>query len=137
MMTQKRSASFSAEFKRAGGENHYFFCGRDIVAYKSFNVPIESAWNILNESQKGLSGVECHARMSITHYKGKTEVAAVTNEPIPGLPGSENGVVIMKLLHAFAQRARPWKSLHRGPQSRCHVVRRLRRSRLVRRSRTV
>jgi lysine 2,3-aminomutase len=22
------------EFKRAGGENHYFFCGRDIVAYK-------------------------------------------------------------------------------------------------------
>ena len=26
-------------------------------------------------------------RMSITHYKGKTEVAAVTNEPIPGLPG--------------------------------------------------
>ena len=86
------------EFKRAGGENHYFFCGRDIVAYKSFNVPIESAWNILNESQKGLSGVECHARMSITHYKGKTEVAAVTNEPIPGLPGSENGVVIMKLL---------------------------------------
>lgn len=86
------------EFKRAGGENHYFFCGRDIVAYKSFNVPIESAWNILNESQKGLSGVESHARMSITHYKGKTEVAAVTNEPIPGLPGSENGVVIMKLL---------------------------------------
>ena len=86
------------EFKRAGGENHYFFCGRDIVAYKSFNVPIESAWNILNESQKGLSGVECHARMSITHYKGKTEVSAVTNEPIPGLPGSENGVVIMKLL---------------------------------------
>jgi lysine 2,3-aminomutase len=25
-------------------------------------------------------------------------VAAVTNEPIPGLPGSENGVVIFKIL---------------------------------------
>ncbi|MEY2500286.1 MAG: lysine 2,3-aminomutase, partial [Verrucomicrobiota bacterium] len=45
------------EFKRAGGENHYFFCGRDIIAYKQFNVPIETAWKILNESQKGLSGV--------------------------------------------------------------------------------
>jgi lysine 2,3-aminomutase len=86
------------EFKRAGGENHYFFCGRDIVAYKAFNIPIERAWNILNESQKGLSGVEKHARLSITHYKGKTEVAAVTNQPIPGLKGSENGVVIFKIL---------------------------------------
>ncbi len=86
------------ELKRAGAENHYFFCGRDIVAYRAFNVPIERAWHILNESQKGLSGVESHARLSITHYKGKTEVNAVTNEPIPGLPGSENGVVIFKIL---------------------------------------
>jgi len=86
------------EFKRAGGENHYFFCGRDIVAYKAFNIPIERAWQILNESQKGLSGVEAHARLSITHYKGKTEVNAVTSEPIPGLKGAENGVVIFKIL---------------------------------------
>jgi len=86
------------EFKRMGGENHYFFCGRDIVAYRAFNIPIERAWQILNESQKGLSGVETHARLSITHYKGKTEVAAVTNKPIAGLKGSENGVVILKLL---------------------------------------
>jgi L-lysine 2,3-aminomutase len=83
---------------RVGVGNHYFFCGRDIVAYQSFNIPIETAWNLLNESQKGLSGVETHARLSITHYKGKTEVAAVTNEPIPGLPGSENGVLIFKNL---------------------------------------
>ena len=83
---------------RVGIGNHYFFCGRDIVAYQAFNVPIETAWNILNESQKGLSGVETHARLSITHYKGKTEVAAVTNEPIPGLPGAENGVLIFKIL---------------------------------------
>lgn len=86
------------EMKRVGADNHYFFCGRDIVAYKAFNIPIEESWRLLNESQKGLSGVENHARLSITHYKGKTEVCAVTNEPIPGLPGSENGVVIFKLL---------------------------------------
>ncbi len=83
---------------RVGVNNHYFFCGRDIVAYRHFNVPIETVWNLLNESQKGLSGVESHARLSITHYKGKTEVAAVTNEPIPGVPGTENGVLIFKIL---------------------------------------
>jgi len=83
---------------RVGVGNHYFFCGRDIVAYRAFNVPIERAWQILNESQKGLSGTETHARLSITHYKGKTEVAAVTNEPIPGVPGTENGVLIFKIL---------------------------------------
>ena len=65
-------------------------------------MPIETAWNILNESQKGLSGVENHARLSITHYKGKTEVNAVTSEPIPGLAGSENGVVIFKILRNAA-----------------------------------
>ena len=84
--------------KRVGVENHYFFCGRDIVAYRAFNVPIETAWNILNESQKGLSGVENHARLSITHYKGKTEVAAVTNDPMPGVPHAEGGVLIFKIL---------------------------------------
>jgi L-lysine 2,3-aminomutase len=83
---------------RVGVGNHYFFCGRDIVAYRAFNVPIETAWNILNESQKGLSGVESHARLSITHYKGKTEVSAVTDESISGLPGTENGVLIFKIL---------------------------------------
>ncbi len=84
--------------KRVGAENHYFFCGRDIVAHEAFNVPIEAAWQTLNESQKGLSGVETRARLSITHYKGKTEVSAVTNGPIPGVPGTENGVVIFKIL---------------------------------------
>jgi L-lysine 2,3-aminomutase len=83
---------------RVGVGNHYFFCGRDIVAYRAFNAPIETVWQTLNDSQKGLSGVETHARLSITHYKGKTEVNAVTNEPIPGVPGTENGVVIFKIL---------------------------------------
>ncbi|MGI9201513.1 MAG: hypothetical protein ACR2QL_10665, partial [Woeseiaceae bacterium] len=36
--------------------------------------------------------------LSITHYKGKTEVSSVTNEAIPGVPGSENGVLIFKIL---------------------------------------
>ncbi len=90
------------ELKRNKVENHYFFCGRDIIGHKAFNVPIEEAWAVLNESQKGLSGVETHARLSITHYKGKTEVAAVSNKPAPHIPGGENGVVILKLLRGAA-----------------------------------
>lgn len=88
--------------KRVGANNHYFFCGRDIVAHEAFNIPIEQAWQIMNESQKGLSGVEAHARLSITHYIGKTEVVSVTNEPIPGVPGAENGVVVFKILRSAA-----------------------------------
>ncbi len=90
------------ELKRNKIENHYFFCGRDIIGHKAFNLPIEDAWKLLNDSQKGLSGVEAHARLSITHYLGKTEVVAVTNEPMPGVPGAENGVVIFKLLRGAA-----------------------------------
>ena len=86
------------ELKRNRVNNHYFFCGRDIIGHKAFNITIEDAWNLLNDSQKGLSGVEASARLSITHYLGKTEVVAVTNEPMPGVPGTENGVVIFKLL---------------------------------------
>ena len=88
--------------KSAGIENHYFFCGRNIVAYKAFNVPIETAWQLVNESQRGLSGVESHGRLTIVHYKGKTEVAAVTEGPIAGLPGTEDGVVIFKVLRSPA-----------------------------------
>jgi len=88
--------------KAAGIENHYFFGGRNIVAYKAFNVPIETAWQLVNESQRGLSGVEAHARLAVVHFKGKTEVAAVTDKPIPGLPGAENGVVVFKVLRSPA-----------------------------------
>lgn len=90
------------ELRRNRVENHYFFCGRDIIGHRAFNVPIEEAWRILNESQKGLSGVETHARLSITHYKGKTEVAAVTSKPLAGVPGTENGFVVLKLLRNAA-----------------------------------
>jgi lysine 2,3-aminomutase len=90
------------ELRRNRVENHYFFCGRDIIGHRAFNLPIEEVWHILNESQKGLSGVESHARLSITHYRGKTEVAAVTNESLAGIPGTENGFVVLKLLRGAA-----------------------------------
>ncbi len=88
--------------KPAGIENHYFFGGRDIIAYRAFNVPIETAWQIVNNSQKGLSGVEAHARLALSHYKGKAEVVTVTDRPILGLAGAHNGVVVFKILRSPA-----------------------------------
>lgn len=97
------------ELKRNRVNNHYFFCGRDIVGHKAFNLPIEDSWKLLNESQKGLSGVEASARLSITHYLGKTEVVAVSDVPMPGVPGAENGVVIFKLLRNAADASKKGK----------------------------
>ena len=93
------------ELRQRGIENHYFFGGRDIIAYRAFNVPIETAWKLLNESQKWLSGIESHARMCISHYKGKIEVAAVVDEPVPGMAGAENGIVIFKIHRSPADAA--------------------------------
>ncbi len=93
------------ELKRAGVENHYFFCGRDIIGHKAFNVPIEEAWRILNESQKGLSGIEAQARLVLSHFKGKIEVVAVVDDAPRAIAGAEDGFVIFKLIRSPADAA--------------------------------
>ena len=90
------------EHKRAGVENHYFFCGRDIIGHKAFNVSIETAWRILNESQKGLSGIEAQARLVLSHFKGKIEVVAVVDDAPHAIPDAGNGLVIFKLVRSPA-----------------------------------
>jgi lysine 2,3-aminomutase len=86
------------EFKRAGGENHYFFCGRDIVAYKAFNIPIETAWNILNTSQKGCPASSVTPNCPSRTTRARPRSARSPTSRSPGLRGSENGVVIFKIL---------------------------------------
>ena len=51
---------------------------------------------VLFDIKDGLSGIEAHAKLSITHYKGKTEVCAVTDEPMD-VPHGENDVLVFKL----------------------------------------
>ena len=109
--------------KQIGGENHYFFCGRDIVAHKAFNIPIEKAWAILNESQKGLSGVEAHARLSITHYKGKTEVVSVSQQTLARSAGNRERCCDLQDLTQRRRCARTRQALHRRPQPRSNLVR--------------
>ena len=61
----------------------------------------------------------------------------MTNEPIPGVPGSENGVVIFKILRNAATLPDRGKVCIVGSQPRGDLVRRLRRPRHLRRGRAV
>ena len=97
--------SLQRELKRAGVDNHYFFCGRDIIGHKAFNVPIEEAWSILNESQKGLSGIEAQARLVLSHFKGKIEVVSVIEDAPKAFPDAGDGLVIFKLVRSPADAA--------------------------------
>jgi lysine 2,3-aminomutase len=89
------------EFKRAGGENHYFFCGRDIVAYKAFNIPIERRGRSSTSRRRG-----CPASRStppLDHaLQGQDRGRRGDQRADPGLKGAENGVVIFKLLRNAA-----------------------------------
>lgn len=63
----------------AGGvDNHYIFQCRDIPGKHTFALPVETSWGIFTESQKGLSGVEKHARFVMSTEQGKIEVVGVS-----------------------------------------------------------
>lgn len=68
------------ELKRLGINNHYFFQCRDIEGHKIFAVPVEKAWRIHRDSQKGLSGIE-KSRFCLSTEDGKLEVISVIDAP--------------------------------------------------------
>lgn len=68
------------ELKRVGINNHYFFQCRDIEGHRVFAVPVEKAWEIHKDSQKGLSGIE-KSRFCMSTEDGKLEVVSVIDKP--------------------------------------------------------
>jgi lysine 2,3-aminomutase len=58
--------------------NHYIFQCRDIPGKHNFALPVETCWQLFTESQKGLSGVEKHARFVMSTEQGKIEVVGVS-----------------------------------------------------------
>ncbi len=64
------------ELKRIGVNNHYYFQCREIEGHKIFAVPVEKAWRIHTDSQKGLSGIE-KSRFTMSTEDGKLEVVSV------------------------------------------------------------
>ncbi|NBV82558.1 hypothetical protein EBR57_00320 [bacterium] len=77
------------ELYSKGIGNHYLFQCREIEGHRLFAVPVETAWRIYTESQRGLSGVEKQARYTMSTEYGKMEVIGVTN-----------GTIIFKVLRA-------------------------------------
>ncbi len=67
------------ELKRAGINNHYYFQCREIEGHKIFAVPVEKAWKIHQDSQKGLSGIE-KSRFAMSTEAGKLEVVSVIDK---------------------------------------------------------
>lgn len=68
------------ELKRIGVNNHYYFQCREIEGYKTFAVPVETAWEIHRQSQIGLSGIE-KSRFAMSTEEGKMEVVGLINKP--------------------------------------------------------
>lgn len=64
------------QLKRMGVNNHYYFQCREIEGHRIFAVPVEKAWKIHKDSQKGLSGIE-KSRFTMSTEDGKLEVASV------------------------------------------------------------
>lgn len=64
------------ELKRLGINNHYYFQCREIEGHKTFAVPVEKAWDLHRQSQKGLSGIE-KSRYVMSTEAGKMEVVAM------------------------------------------------------------
>lgn len=68
------------ELKRLGINNHYYFQCREIEGHKAFAVPVEKAWRIHADSQRGLSGIE-KSRFCMSTEAGKLEVVSIIDKP--------------------------------------------------------
>lgn len=68
------------ELKGMGINNHYYFQCREIEGHRVFAVPVEKAWKIHSESQRGLSGIE-KSRFALSSEEGKLEVVSIIDAP--------------------------------------------------------
>lgn len=97
--------------QHGGIASKYIFQCREIEGHRAFAVPVEEAWRIHNESQKGLSDGS-RSRFVMSVEAGKVEVVALT-DACPDLSGKERavgairasgeGLVIMKVHRAPAE----------------------------------
>lgn len=93
--------------QHGGVASKYIFQCREIEGHKAFALPVETAWRLHNESQKGLSDGS-RSRFVMSVEAGKTEVISVIDAYPDGRKASfdqstsvgrlfEEGLVIMKL----------------------------------------
>ncbi|MBW8831779.1 MAG: hypothetical protein JF606_20635 [Burkholderiales bacterium] len=93
------------ELRRNNVKPKYLFQCREIEGHTAFAVPVEKAWALHNESQKGLSDT-ARSRYTMSTEAGKLEVVSVIDGPPAGAHGQwptavtnvfGEGVVVMKV----------------------------------------
>ena len=90
------------ELRRNNIKPKYLFQCREIEGHTAFAVPVEAAWHLHNEAQKGLSDT-ARSRFSMSTEWGKLEVVSVIDGPVKGLHASAlanvfgDGLVVMKV----------------------------------------
>lgn len=97
------------ELYHNGIGNHYFFQCRNIQGKKEFAIPIEEAWEIFKNSQKGLSGLKKSARFIMSTEFGKIEIIGDTLDKIifkfiripNNFPNNKNIMIFKKNSNAY------------------------------------
>jgi lysine 2,3-aminomutase len=86
------------ELRRNNVKPKYLFQCREIEGHTTFAVPVEKAWALHNESQKGLSDT-ARSRFAMSTEDGKLEVVSVTDGQAHGeSPNAfDEGLVVMKI----------------------------------------
>jgi lysine 2,3-aminomutase len=107
------------ELKRMGVNNHYYFQCREIEGHRAFAVPVEEAWKIHKDSQKGLSGIE-KSRFAMSTEAGKLEVISVIDKPDFAKMGINLPRSVKPLVDAiFGEHGLAVFKLHRTPYVAC------------------
>jgi len=102
------------ELKRLGINNHYYFQCREIEGHKAFAVPVEKAWEIHKDSQKGLSGIE-KSRFVMSTEAGKLEVVSVIDKPDFANLGLNIPAELQKIIDAIIGEGLIIMKSHRTP----------------------
>lgn len=84
------------ELRRMGVKPKYLFQCREIEGHSAFAVPVEQAWRLHNEAQKGLSDT-ARSRFAMSTEAGKLEVVSVIDGPLRGTHAFDDGLVVMKV----------------------------------------
>jgi L-lysine 2,3-aminomutase len=104
------------ELKRIGINNHYYFQCREIEGYRTFAVPLEKAYRIHRDSQKGLSGIE-KSRFAMSTEYGKLEVIGMIDSPDLEALGAEVPAEAKGLLKAVLGEGFIILKAHRVPNT--------------------
>ena len=70
------------DLSQMGISSYYLFVNRPVVGNSTFAVPVEKGWKIFERAKTLISGLERRAKYVMSHWTGKIEVLALTQNEI-------------------------------------------------------